>query len=112
MLAGFADEHVHEGIVVGLRRRGMDVVTVQDLGLEGTDDEDLLLIATRETRLMLTSDKDFLRIHTKWLRAAKDHTGIAYWPGGGVGVGYVIRRVEEYAKTTTPAEARNALEYI
>jgi len=34
MLAGYADEHVKFAIVEGLRRRGMDVVTVQDRALQ------------------------------------------------------------------------------
>ena len=67
MLAGYADEHVKFAIVEGLRRRGMDVVTVQDRALQQAEDEILLETATREGRPLLTNDVDFLRIHDCWM---------------------------------------------
>ena len=67
MLSGFADQHVHAATVLGLRRRGMDVVTAQQRGQCGVDVEVFLAIATTEGRLVLSYDTDFLRIHAEWL---------------------------------------------
>lgn len=112
LLSGFADEHVQEAIVVGLRRRGMDLVTVQDLDMRGADDDVLLDKARQLGRLMLTSDQDFLVIHAQWMNASKDHAGIAYWPGGWLKVGEAVRRIIEYAGSTNAEQARNTLHYL
>ena len=37
----FTDEHVATAIAKGLRKRGIDVLTVSEADLLGTDDEDL-----------------------------------------------------------------------
>lgn len=42
MLKGYADEHVVLALVDALRRRGMDVVRVQDRGQGKADDAELL----------------------------------------------------------------------
>jgi predicted nuclease of predicted toxin-antitoxin system len=60
VLKVFADEHVAHALVNGLRTRGMDVVTVQDVGLRSEDDPPLLDFAFREQRILLTNDHDFL----------------------------------------------------
>src|SRR5437899_314092 len=101
MLSGYADEHVKSAITAGLRRRGMDVVTVQERGQDGQDDEVLLQTATAEGRLMLTNDEDFLRIHADWMAAGKSHAGIVYWPQSRP-IGTVIRGVIDYATQTPP----------
>ena len=46
----------------GLRLRGVDVTTSKDVGLLGTSDEDQLALTLREDRVLLTRDKDFLRL--------------------------------------------------
>ncbi len=62
MLKGFADVHVVHAIVQALRRRGMDVETAQQRGLQEADDSDLLAAALDEERVMLTNDTDFLAL--------------------------------------------------
>ncbi len=47
MLTGLADAHVKSGIVDGVRRRGMDIVTAQELGQSRAKDEELLSLATQ-----------------------------------------------------------------
>ncbi|MFZ1937339.1 MAG: DUF5615 family PIN-like protein [Thermoguttaceae bacterium] len=59
MLKAYADEHVLAAIIQALRRRGMDVVTVQQRQGEGTDDAEVLVEALRDSRLLLTNDTDF-----------------------------------------------------
>lgn len=38
----FTDEHVAKAVAGGLRKRGIDVLTIAEAGLLGADDEDLL----------------------------------------------------------------------
>src|SRR5687767_3461150 len=104
MLSGYADEHVKWAITDGLRRRGMDVVTVQERGQNETDDEILLELASTEGRLMLTNDKDFLKLHALWVAGSRDHSGIVYWHQD-FPIGEAIRRVLQYALNTPPGQA-------
>lgn len=70
------DEHVPKAVTEGLRRRGVDVVTVQDLGLQAVDDRHQLERARQAGRVVFTQDADFLRLHADGL----SHAGIVYAP--------------------------------
>lgn len=111
MLPGYADEQVKSAITIGLRRRGMDLVTAQERGQRATDDEILLTTASAEGRLMLTNDKDFLRLHASWMAAGKNHSGIVYWRRD-LPIGEAIRRIFDYAVATSPAGAANQVRYL
>lgn len=112
MLSGFADQHVHAATVMGLRRRGMDVVTARERGQCGVDDETLLANATAEGRVLFTYDTDFLRIHVEWLQAGKNHAGIVFWHGNQMPIGEAIRRIMDYARQTEPADAANVVKFL
>ena len=82
----YADEHVPSAVTAGLRLRGINVVTVQDAGMQGADDEEHLDLALAEGRVVITQDVDFLNL------AALGHThaGIVYAPQG-TSVGSMVR---------------------
>lgn len=48
----YMDEHVPRAVSEGLRRRGIDVVTTQEAGLQAADDDVLLAHATRQGRVL------------------------------------------------------------
>ncbi len=68
------DEHVHPGIAIGLRSRGIDTTTTADGELSGADDAKHLAYAFTEQRVMVTHDTDFLRLDS----IGASHAGIAY----------------------------------
>lgn len=70
------DEHVPEVVTEGLRRRGVDVLTVQEAGMRAADDAQHLEFAAQEGRVIFTQDADFLRLHA----AGSLHRGIIYAP--------------------------------
>ena len=72
----YMDEHVPKAVTEGLRRRGVDVVTVQELGLQTVEDARHLERASQDGRVMVTQDADFLRLHASGL----SHRGIVYMP--------------------------------
>ena len=82
----YLDEHAPRAVTEGLRRRGVDALTVQDAGLQGAGDEQHLAFAVGEGRGIFTQDADFLRLHA----AGRPHRGIVYAPQQ-TPVGYVIR---------------------
>ena len=53
------DEHVSPAIAVGLRRRGIDVTTTREVGLQGADDADQIAYtyppAGSSSRMMTTT---------------------------------------------------------
>ncbi len=53
-LALYMNEHVPRAITVGLRVRGVDVLTVQEDDRRGTDDADLLDRAVELNRVMFS----------------------------------------------------------
>jgi hypothetical protein len=112
MLPAYTDIHIHSAITAGLLRNGMDVVRAQDRGQCGADDLTLLETATAEGRLILTNDKDFLRIHAAWQAAGKTHAGIVYWRQNSIPIGEAIRRILDYANGTAPADAATIVRYL
>lgn len=59
MLRLLADENLNGDIVRGLMRRqpGLDIVRVQDVGLAGLEDRDILAWAAHSDRIVLTHDR-------------------------------------------------------
>lgn len=72
----FTDEHIAPAIASGLRKRGVDVLTIVEAGLLGAEDEDLLAFARDEERVIVTQDRDFLRIAAQ----VDDPPGVVYAP--------------------------------
>ena len=93
MLKALADEHVVYGVIEALRVRGMNVLTVQDMGRQGDDDEELLRVALSEGRLLLTNDEDFLRLAAMYGRRKEPFPPVLFWPQQQRSVGEIVRRV-------------------
>lgn len=53
------DENIHPEAVAYLGRRGIDVLTVVDAGLQGAQDIDVLRYAFEMNRVVFTHDSDF-----------------------------------------------------
>jgi hypothetical protein len=96
------DEHVPTAVAKGLRRRGVDVVTTQDAGMLGADDDTQLIFATSQSRVIFTQDDDFLR-----LAAA----GIAYAPQG-TPIGAMVRGLMEISTLLNAEDIVNRVEFV
>ena len=59
---------------MGLRRRGVDVLTVAEAGNLGASDEDIFTMAMDADRVIFTQDDDFLHLAA----TVSDHRGIVY----------------------------------
>ena len=55
------DVHVPRAVTIGLRLRGIDVLTAQEDGSAELDDASLLRRATDLSRILVSQDKDLLR---------------------------------------------------
>ena len=70
----YTDEHISKAVVAALRTNGVDVLTVPAAGSLGASDEEHLQRATADGRVLVTHDRDFLRLAA----AGMHHAGIAY----------------------------------
>ena len=107
-LSLLCDEHVPYPVVEGLRRRLLDVITVQEAGLRSTRDERILAVARQQGRVVYTQDADFLRHHT----AGVEHAGIFYHHRLAYSIGEAIRRVALACETGTREEMKNRVEFL
>lgn len=112
MLRGYADEHLHSGIVRALQARGMDVVTVQERGKAGGSDRELLAEALREERVMLTNDADFLGIAAELAARQETFAPIFFWPQRGRRIGEVVRSVLREARSRDYASSCSLVFFV
>lgn len=106
-LTFYMDEHVSKAVTEGLRRRGVDVVTVQELGLQGATDIQHLKRASQEGRLIVTQDADFLRLHA----AGESHGGIVYAPQE-MPARDILRSLKLIHDVLTPLEMVQHVEFL
>ena len=59
MLTLLADENIPKKLVLLLRGRGVDIIRLQDIGARGLGDRELVEVANRLGRAILTRDHDF-----------------------------------------------------
>ena len=112
MLAFLMDHHIHSAITDGLRRRGIDVLTVFEDGRSEAHDDELLQRATFLQRIFVSQDQDLLRITAAWQRAGREFAGVAFGIQADLDIGGTIEYLELIAHAMTPEEMRNRVEYI
>ena len=102
------DENVPSAVSSGLRRRGIDVITVHDAGLEGASDKTLLEYAKNNGRVIFTFDSDFLRLATK----EEHHAGIIFTRQGTRSIKQVIGRLLLIQDVLTSEDMEGHIEFI
>lgn len=74
----YMDEHIPKAITIGLRMRGVAVLTAQEDGKEGNSDPELLDRACTLRRVLFTFDDDLLSEATERQKAGKPFCGVVY----------------------------------
>ena len=103
----YVDEHVGSVIVLGLRRRGVDVMTVTEAGMRGSNDEAQLAFALNAGRVTVTQDRDFLRLAASGM----PHAGIVY-AQQGMPIGIIIGGLLLIYNVLSAEEMMDSVEYI
>ncbi len=103
----YMDEHVHPAITRGLRLRGIDILTAQDVGMLGVADERHLSLATSLERVVFTNDDDFLKLHA----AGFEHVGIAF-AHHNASIGRVVRGLTLIYEILSVVEMKNHVEFL
>ncbi len=102
-----ADEHVPGAVVRGLRRRGVDIVSVVEAGMRTASDLDLLTFARSQGRVVFTQDEDFLRHHSRGIA----HSGIVY-SRQGTSIGEMVRGLMLVAEVYSAEEMAGRVEFL
>ena len=106
------EDSQNHGLVSALRARGLDVLTAGDSGMLHIPDEAQLRHAHQQGRVLFTHNvTDFCRLHDRFLRETKTHSGIIV-AEQGLSVGERLRRLLKLAKTRTAEELVNRLEFL
>ncbi|MCH7752085.1 MAG: DUF5615 family PIN-like protein [Planctomycetes bacterium] len=108
----YMDVHVHRGITLGLRRRGIDVLTSQEDETTTLPDDLLLDRASQLRRILFSQDRDFLRETSNRLSIGRASAGVVYAHPLRVPIGTCIADLEILAKLCTPEEMANQVIYL
>jgi hypothetical protein len=103
----YLDEHIHGAVAEGLRRRGVNVLTVSEAGRNGLSDREQLAFALVERHVMVTMDSDFLALADQGM----PHAGVAY-ANPRRSVGDLISALMLIFDVLTQEEMQNQVEYI
>lgn len=106
------DAEAH-ALVRALRDRGADVTTATESGLTKIADEEQLLWAARENRVLLTYNAaDFCRLHGEFLQAGHHHAGIIVAEQQRLSVGEMMRRILRIRAALDADAMRDRLEFL
>ena len=104
----YLDENLSPKIAQQLRRRGINVVSVQEMGLEGDDDANHLTRAVAMGCALVTADSDFLIMAASGI----EHNGILFGVQDNLSIGDWIERLELVCAVYSPEELINHVEYL
>lgn len=106
----FFDTHIAKAAAIQLRKQGVDVVRCEEIGMAEADDEELLLYATANERVMVSQDDDFATLHAQWQAIGRGHAGIMQVSKqyqGAAQISHVVRELSFYDE----ASAAGAIDY-
>jgi predicted nuclease of predicted toxin-antitoxin system len=104
----YFDQHIPGAVAVGLRQRGVDVLTAQEAGRCGLPDPDQLTWATAEDRVVVTFDSDYLALNASGL----SHAGIAWCPATKYSIGQLVHVLLLVHGVLERDDMRNHVEHL
>ena len=111
-IALYMDHHVPRAITVGLRLRGVDVMTAYEDGADEKDDPQVLDRANELERVLFTQDDDFLAEATRRQKNGIFFRGVIYAHQLRISVGRCIHDLEIIAKAGEPEALYNQVQFL
>ncbi len=110
----FVDEDACEDAVVSaLRRLGIDVLTVLEVGRVGISDDDQLRFSTSLDRTVYSLNaRHFARLHREFIARGDFHAGIIVIPRQRYSIGEKIRRLQQLLESTDAKALNNNLYFL
>ncbi|PSB05398.1 hypothetical protein C7B69_25410 [filamentous cyanobacterium Phorm 46] len=107
------EDTLRKAFVQALRENGIDVVTVSDANNLGRIDEEQLIWATEQGRVIYTfNGRDFCRLHGSFLAAGNSHAGIIVVPRQSYSVGEQLLGLLNLIGSKSAEEMMNQLEFL
>lgn len=111
-VALYMNHHVHDGITVALRERGVDVLTAQEDRRQELEDSLLLDRATQLNRILFSQDEDLLGIAALRQRSGAHFAGVIYTHPLRLSVGDCIRELEALTLAGEAADFANRVYHL
>lgn len=108
----YMDVHVPKAITVGLRLRGVDVLTAQEDGAARMPDPELLDRATHLGRVLFSQDDDLLREANRRQAGGESFAGVVYAHQLKVTIGGCISDLALIAEAGELEDLANAVEFL
>jgi hypothetical protein len=71
------EDSVEKSLIVAFRKAGLDVVTVTDVNRQSYCNEDQIIWATDQKRVIYSYNRrDFCQLHSEFLAVERNHAGI------------------------------------
>ncbi len=104
----YLDENMDIEIARQLKSRGIDAITVRDLGLFGDTDHNHLRRAARMGCVLCTHDADFIRMSER----GSEHSGIVLIKQHPQNIGALLDYLELMYAVYTIEDMQNKVEYV
>lgn len=111
-LALYMDQHVPKSITVGLRLRGVDVLTAFEDGASALPDPELLDRASELQRVLFSQDDDLIAEAARRQRENIHFYGVIYAHQLRVPIGICVRDLELIAKVGEPDDIINKIQFL
>ena len=111
-IALYMNQHVPRAITVGLRLRGVDVLTAFEDGASERTDPELLDRASELERVLFTLDDDLLAEAARRQKEGSAFPGVIYAHQLRVSIGTCIRDLEIIAKAADPQDLINSVHFL
>lgn len=110
----YVDEDASESaVIVGLRARGVNLLTTVEAGRLGTSDVDQLAYAMEQGRAIYTLNaSDFAQLHREVLAGGRSHAGIIVIPEQRYSIGEKIRRLAAFVHSKTAESLKDHIEFL
>ncbi len=104
----YLDQHIPFAVAEGLRRRGIDILTSQEVDRCGLPDRDQLTFAADHQRVMVTFDSDYLILASTGTR----HSGIAWCPSTKHTVGQLVSSLHLIYGVLSQQDMQDHVEFL
>lgn len=108
----YFDAHVPRAVAIGLRQRGLDILTAQEDVRDHLSDQELLERATALGRVMVTQDADFPRIGVEWQKLSRSFSGIIHAHQLRVSIGEMIEGLVLLGSVLEAKDWHNRIEFL
>jgi predicted nuclease of predicted toxin-antitoxin system len=106
------DHHVPGAVTLGLRSRGIDVITALEDGRDKVDDEELLHRASQLGRILYTQDQDYLSIADRRRKEGLIFSGIVYAHQQSLSLGKAIADLEMVVQVLEAKDMQNQVQFL